>query len=362
MSVRRRKPGVNPPGDRPRIISVGTATPPTCYTQEEVLDLFGEERSKVRNLYKNVHIKTRYLTLPEPGENGLIETESSKDLLQKHKSAAIELGPQAILECLSPVGMAPHDIDFLCCISSTGFLCPGISAHLSKVMGLRPNVHRIDILGMGCNAGLNGLQPVVNFAHSNPGKNGVLLCCEICSAAYVYDQSMTTAVVNSLFGDGVSAAVVRQDDRDSWHDGPLVVDFESEIVTEGIDAMRIEFTGEKFSFRLSRDIPYVIGANIEKPVMRLLGRHRLKRRHIDYWIVHGGGKKVIDAIEYNLGITEHDMRHTHAIMQNYGNVSSGAFMFSYQELCREGSVKEGDLGIVITMGPGASIETALLAW
>ena len=43
---------------------------------------------------------------------------------------------------------------------------------------------------------------------------------------------------------------------------------------------------------------------------RLLGRHGLRRRDVDHWIVHSGGKKVIDAIEYNLGLSDYDLRHT----------------------------------------------------
>ena len=78
--------------------------------------------------------------------------------------------------------------------------------------------------------------------------------------------------------------------------------------------------------------------------------------------MHSGGKKVVDAIKYNLGLTSHDVRHTASILKNLGNLSSGAFLFSYKELCAERIAEEGDLGVVITMGPGSSIETALLEW
>ncbi|MFC2171215.1 3,5-dihydroxyphenylacetyl-CoA synthase DpgA [Acidobacteriota bacterium] len=361
MSIRDTKVTFAPPKHGPRILSVGTANPPDIYKQEEVLKLFNETRPKVVNLFKSVDIKTRRLYMPDPVEEGF-PVESNEELLAKHKRGVLDIGPKAVEDCLTPLGLSAYDIDFLCCLSSTGFLCPGISAHLSKEMGFRENVHRVDILGMGCNAGLNGLQPVVNFARSNPGKLGLLVCAEICSAAYVYDKKINTAVVNSLFGDGVGAAVVRYDESDTWESGPIVVGFESHVATDAIDAMRFELEGGKFAFYLERDIPYVIGANIAKPVNRLLGRYRLKRRHVDHWIVHGGGKKVIDAIEYNLGITDHDMRHTHSVMQNFGNLSSGSFIFSFKELCREQIATQGDLGVIVTMGPGTSIESALISW
>jgi alkylresorcinol/alkylpyrone synthase/polyketide synthase Type III len=344
-----------------RIVSTGIATPPRKYTQEEVLRIYKETNPKIRAIFLNGHIETRYLYLPEP-VNGVMLEESSQELIDKHLKGALEIGPQAIEECLQPLGLAPYDIDFICCISSTGFLCPGITAHLIKKMGFRENVQRSDILGMGCNAGLNGLQAVADFARGNPGKLALLVCIEVCSAAYVNNDTLVTAVVNSLFGDGAAALLVRKDETDSWEDGPLVIDFEPHIIPEAIDAMRFVLDDSKLSFLLDRDIPYVIGLNVEKPVSRLLGRHGLKRRKVDHWLVHSGGKKVIDAIEYNIGLTDYDMRHTLSVLRNYGNLSSGSYIFSYKELCREGVVKEGDLAVAITMGPGTSIETALLSW
>jgi predicted naringenin-chalcone synthase len=350
------------PASGPRIVSVDTANPPDRYTQEEVVKRFNETNENIIRFFKSSHIKSRHLYLPEPVEEG-VPDESPRQLIERHLYGAMQLGPEAIEKCLSKMGLAPHDIDYLCCVSSTGFSCPGISARLIKKMGFRENVRRVDILGMGCNAGLNSLQTVASFCKANPGKLGLLVCVEICSAAYVYDDTINTAVVNSLFGDGVAAALIRMDPDDTWKNGPIINDFEPHIVPSAIQAMRFEMEeNSKWSFYLERDIPYVLGLECEKPVDRLLGRYSLKRREIDHWIVHSGGKKVIDAIEYNLGISSHDMRHTLNILRNYGNLSSGAFLFSFKELMAENLVKEEDIGVTITMGPGTTIETALLTW
>lgn len=365
IDVRRivspRKAALRRPATGPRIVSVGTATPPRKYTQDEVLELFQEKDPKVRSLFGSSHINSRYLYLPDPVDGRMVE-ETNQELLDRHLDGALEIGPQAIEECLRPLGLAPYDIDFLCCVSTTGFLCPSLTAHLIKKMIFRENVQRIDILGMGCNAAVNGLQAVTAFARANPGKRALLLCVEICSAAYVYNGSMVTAVVNSLFGDGAAAVVVQQDDADTWQQGPVVADFEPHIIPEALMAMRYTLENTKLSFFLARDIPYEIGANVEKPVNRLLGRHGLKRRDIDHWLVHSGGAKVIDAVQYNVGLTDHDMRHTLGVLRNFGNLSSGSILFSFRELRREGVIREGDLGVAIAMGPGTTIETALLAW
>jgi 3,5-dihydroxyphenylacetyl-CoA synthase len=365
IEVRRipsaRKEAFRRPPRGPRIVSVGTATPPRKYTQDEILDLFQEQDPKIRRLFHSSRINSRFLYLPDPVDGRMVE-EGSPALLRKHLEGALEIGPQAIEECLHPLGLAPYDIDFFGCVSTTGFLCPGLTAHLIKKMIFRENVQRVDILGMGCNAAVNGLQAATAFARANPGKRALLLCVEICSAAYVYNRRMATAVVNSLFGDGAAAVVVREDGGDTWQQGPIVADFEPHIIPEALMAMRYNLDDAGLSFFLSRDIPYEIGANVERPLGRLLGRHGLKRKDIDHWIVHSGGAKVIDAIEQNVGLTDHDLRHTVSVLKNFGNLSSASILFSLSELRREGLIRGGDLGVAIAMGPGTSIETVLLAW
>jgi alkylresorcinol/alkylpyrone synthase/polyketide synthase Type III len=217
---------------------------------------------------------------------------------------------------------------------------------------------------MGCNAGLNGLNIVSSWAMANPGRNALLACVEVCSAAYVFDGSMRTAIVNSLFGDGAAAVLVRASEKDERQFAPKILGFESRIIPEAIGAMRFDWDDEhgKYSFYLDRDIPYVVGAHAPLPVRALLDRFDLKRRHISHWVVHSGGKKVVDAIKYNLGITDWDVRHTHSVLRDYGNLSSGSFLFSFQRLLAEGRVKRGDYGVMMTMGPGSQIETALIRW
>ncbi len=347
----------------PRILSVGTANPATYYRQAEVLDRYQVSDPRLRALFHMGHIHGRHLILPKPLPSG-IPVESQGELLAKHLAGALDFGAQAVERCLDQAGLSHQQVDYLACVTTTGFLSPGLSAHLVKRLGMREDCARLDVVGMGCNAGLNGLNPVTNWAAAHPGANAVLACIEVCSAAYVFDDSMRTAVVNSLFGDGAGAALLRSDSRDARSFAPQVLDFESHVVPAALEAMRYDWDDDegKFSFFLDRDIPYFIGEHAPRPVTRLLDRHGLKRRHIPHWIIHSGGKKVIDAIKYNLDLTAWDLRHTVSVLRDYGNLSSGSFLFSLQRLLAEGRVERGDYGVMITMGPGTSIETALLRW
>jgi predicted naringenin-chalcone synthase len=179
---------------------------------------------------------------------------------------------------------------------------------------------------------------------------------------------MRTAVVNSLFGDGAAAiAVLSADpagDPPSPVAGPRVLSFASHIITDALAAMRYDWDDAqgKFSFYLDRDIPYVVGAHAELVIDRLLSGTGLRRSDISHWLVHSGGKKVIDAVRVNLGLTGHDVRHTTGVLREYGNVSSCSFLFSYERLLQEGTARPGDYGVLMAMGPGSTIEMALIQW
>ena len=140
--------------------------------------------------------------------------------------------------------------------------------------------------------------------------------------------------------------------------------FASYIITDALDAMRYDWDDAqgKFSFFLDPAIPYVIGAHVELVVDRLLSGAGLRRSDVRHWLVHSGGKKVIDALMVNLELTRHDVRHTIGVLRDYGNLSSGSFLFSYERLLSEGVTSPGDYGVLMTMGPGSTIEAALIQW
>ncbi len=370
---RTRSSKQNNPAPRllPKIIGAGTATPESSYSQQEILDYFGVDDARIRSVFLNSGIKRRFLTLPAIADNHP-RIESQGDLLHKHRIQGLDMGVRALRECLANADATLDDIGYLCCVTSTGFLTPGFSALLIKELGLRNDVSRLDVVGMGCNAGLNALNPVAGWSRTNPGRLAVMLCVEACSAAYVFDGTMRTSVVNSLFGDGAAAVALTAGEEPDHgagtvgarQNGPTTLKFNSHIITDAIEAMRYDWDDaqNKFSFFLDRDVPYVVGAHAETVVDNLLTGTGLRRSDIRHWIIHSGGKKVIDSVMVNLGLSRYDVRHTTEVLREYGNLSSGSFLFSLQRLLQDDSTQSGEYGVLMTMGPGSTIETALVQY
>lgn len=343
----------------PRVLSVGTSHPPHGYSQQQILQRFKVTDPKITNMFQNSHIENRYLSLPEPDASGSMPEETSRELWQKHREGALRIGAEAIARALEPLGLSTRDVDYFVCVSSTGFLCPSLTAHFVAQLGFRSNIHRVDVVGMGCNAGLNALQPLANFCRLNERGVGLQLCVEVCSAAYVFDGTLRTSVVNCLFGDGAAALVVAVRPEDERRRGPKILGFASHIIPEAIDAMRFDFDGVKNSFFLDKGIPYVIGESVHIPVDALLNKFGIRRREIAHWVVHSGGRKVIDSIKYSLGLSDHDVRHTQSVLKDFGNLSSGSFLYSLDRLMHEQQAVSGDYIMMMTMGPGSSIECCL---
>ena len=370
------------------ITSVASAFPETAYSQEEIGALLGLENRVVKKLLRAPHIRKRHLYLPaRDTSTGRMVPESAADLHAKFRNGALEIGSRAIRNALEAVSLSPADVDYMLCVTSSGFMVPGLSSLFSRELGFDRKLLRADVVGMGCNAGLNGLNPLVQWVRNHPGQVALLVCCEINSAMYVLDETPRTGIVNSLFGDGAAAAVLSGYAGNgtgsmasqplasqplasqplapgslSSGPSPCVIDFESFCIPEQWAAMRFDWNDDagKWSFYLDRDIPYVIGFNVREPVGRLLQRNCLDFSAIKHWVLHTGGGAVIDSVKLSLGLAEHDVRHTRSVLRDYGNISSGSFLVSLERLLAEGCVSDGDRGVMVTMGPGAQVEAALL--
>lgn len=371
---------VSPKIENAAIVGVGSAFPDTSFTQAEMKSMFGIQNTTVNKLMDSGHIEKRHLYLSKiDPQSGQILDEAPSELITKFHSGVLDIGVTAILNALSRANLEPNQVDCIVAVTSSGFAVPGISAKLSQALGMRANIFRLDIVGMGCNAGMNALQTANSWVATNPGKTALVVCCEINSAAYVKDETIRTGIVNSLFGDGAAAIVLqnaaalglgirsgssigiaKMGSSSALH----LLDFESHVLTEHSDAMRFDWdeTKNKWSFFLSKRIPFVVGDNVHVPVDALLQRNSLKRSDIQHWILHTGGGAVIEGMKKNLGLSEHQIRHTRSVLRDYGNLSSGSFLVSLERLIAEDVVQAGDLGVLVAMGPGSNIEAGLCRW
>src|SRR3984957_1742880 len=195
--------------------AVRCALPAYCYPQAEitrhVAKLSGVEPARqalLERLHAHAGVDTRYTVLPLPEYGDLGGIGPAND---RYIELATALGEQAISSALGAAGVAAADVDLLIVTSVTGVAVPSLDARLIPRLGLRPDVKRVPIFGLGCVAGGTGLARLHDYLLAWPEHAAALLAVELCSLTLPAAAVNTTPdmVVSGLFGDGATALVAR---------------------------------------------------------------------------------------------------------------------------------------------------------
>ncbi len=347
----------------PRILAVGTANPPNRFSQREIYELATKHYESYRNprveqIFMNSDIEYRHFYIDR---EGFLPFESADELHERYEKGAIEISLEAINRCLEAAKADVSEIDEVVAVSCTGYLCPGLSSILIKDLGLRRDVQRADLIGMGCAGAMPGLQRAYEFVKAYPKKKALVIAVEICSACYYVDDSLETVVGNAICADGAAAVLVgnHSENRDGVC-GPQILDFDTYLEPSLIDKVGFAFREGKLRIILSKDIRDTAGRLAKVLINSMLEKSRLNNDDIRHWILHSGGRKVIDNVQSEMKLSEDQVRHSKCVLKNFGNMSSPTVLFVLQEAMRSGNPERGDLGMMLAMGPGLAIEGALL--
>ena len=360
----------------PRILGIGTATPAHRFTQEEAYRLAGYDSQRILEIFLNSDIDYRHFYVDPDHVN---RHETPDELNQRYLRGALEIGSCAIQECLASAGLAPRDVDLLVISTCTGYVCPDVGSRLIGPLGFRRDIERAPLLGLGCAGALPALQRAWDYARARPGRRALMLAVEICSASYYLDNTLETVVGNAICADGAAALLLsaasspqpqallktRRANGSKTQAAPRlpeVVDFESFLDPEQLDKVGFEQRDGKLRIILAALIRDLAAPMIERALDPLLARNGLTRSDIRFWVAHPGGRKVIDNVQKQMGLTDKQLCYSKTVMRNYGNMSSPTVMFVLDEVVRSGSPQGGDWGVMIALGPGMAAETALLKW
>ncbi len=282
----------------PGILSIGTSNPPNRYTQEEIYTLISGHspfylQERIKHVFMHSDIDYRHFWFDI---TTMTMHETPDELHKRFLEGAMSIGAEAIARSLSAAGLNVTDIDCLIVASCTGYCCPGLTSRLGKEMGFRNNIQRADLLGMGCAGALPGLQRANDFVKAYPEKKALLLTVEICSACYYLDESLETVVGNAICSDGAAALVLGMTDSS---DHPKIISFETLLEPSLLNAVGLEQIDGKLRIILSKDIRDLAGTLAKKVIGSLLEEHRLAKDLVDHWILHSGGRKVIDNLFFS---------------------------------------------------------------
>jgi alkylresorcinol/alkylpyrone synthase len=349
----------------PRVRAVARALPPHFASQDELVAalraLWSKEHynvERLEDLHRSVQVGGRHLALPVHEYAALTTFRQRNDAWTR---AALDLGETALRRALDDAGVAPSELDHLFFVTVTGLATPSIDARLVNRLGLRPDLKRTPIFGLGCVAGAAGLARVSDYLRAFPGQTAALLAVELCSLTLQRDDlSVQNIIASGLFGDGAAAVVVRGGEVDA--PGPRVVATRSVFYPGTERVMGWDFVDTGFKVVLSAKVPEVVAGHIRTDVDAFLQSQGLTRDDVTHWVAHTGGPKVLRAFEDALELPPAALRRSWESLREVGNLSSASVLFVLSELLASGEARAGDYGLLMAMGPGFCAELVLLRW
>ncbi|MGH9521687.1 MAG: type III polyketide synthase [Terriglobales bacterium] len=348
-----------------RIAGAASALPKYAYDQQAIADFLKqywngrlEKPEVLERLHSRTGVARRHLALR-------VEDYAALDTFGKTNDAWIQnaeqLGSDAICRAITPLGLAPRDIDALYFVSVTGIASPSIDARLVNRMGLSPSIKRNPIFGLGCVGGAAGIARAADYVRAFPDQIAVLLSVELCSLTWQReDVSVANMISSGLFGDGAAAVVIAG--SDAGLAGPRVIATKSTFYPHTEDVMGWDISEKGFQIVLSPEVPNMVHLHLAQDVDEFLGAHNLGRSDISSWIVHTGGPKVLEAVESALQLPDNALEASWECLKYVGNLSSASVLLVLQDFLTRRRGEPGTYALLAAMGPGFCSELVLLQW
>jgi alkylresorcinol/alkylpyrone synthase len=249
----------------------------------------------------------------------------------------------------------------------TGIAVPSLDARITGRLGLRPDVRRMPLFGLGCAAGAAGVATLHNYLRGAPDGVAVLVSIELCSLTFPTVKPTVSGLVGTaMFGDG-AAAMVAVGDRRAEHDqlvragGPDIVDSRSRLYPDSLHVMAWNVSSTGLQPVLSPELATIIERHLADDVDRFLSGHGLARDDVDAWVSHPGGPKVIEAIGKSLDLPPEALELTWRSLGEIANLSSASVLHVLRDTIAK-PPPSGSPGVIVAMGPGFSTELVLLRW
>ncbi len=324
----------------------------------EVLGAHGVTRNLLERVHANAGVSHRHLALPLERYAALADFgEANTEFIR----VAVELGVDAVGQALQSAGLRPTDVDLVVSTTVTGVAVPPMEARVAARLGLRTDVKRVPMFGLGCVAGAAGVARLHDYLLGHPDDVAVLLSVELCSLTMQRDDtSVANLVASGLFGDGAAAVVMVGRNRADGTGLPRVLATRSRLYPDSERAMGWDVAASGLRIVLGVEVPELVRTNVRGDVDGFLADHGLSRADIGWWVTHPGGPKVLEAIAEALELDRDALALTWRSLDQIGNLSSASVLHVLADTLRERPPAPGSHGVLMAMGPGFCLELVLL--
>lgn len=359
------------------IAHIATAVPQYQYSQHqlanfmcETLDLAEQDKQKLQIMYQRSGIASRHSVLanfdrPNTSPNFFDKNTPAPSLEQRmelFQENAPSLCKQAIKECVQGL-VELSDITHLITVSCTGMAAPGLDIDLVHDLGLNTGTHRTSVNFMGCYAALHALKQAHAICESDPTSIVMVVCVELCSIHFQASEDMDNLTANLLFADGAAAALVlpKALAQQKGIGGFGIRKFHSQLLFAGKSDMAWRLSSTGFLMTLSAYIPQLVESGVKTLVEQALQALGHQKETVTHWAIHPGGRKILEAVQEELGLSKQALESAFEILKSYGNMSSPTILFVLKEIWeKKVQISQPEITFGLAFGPGLTMESVVL--
>jgi len=239
---------------------------------------------------------------------------------------------------------------------------PTLAHRLVDHYDMDPSTDKYHVLGVGCASAVPLMRLTSQSMRDHPGRKGLIVAAESMAGILMRaseDDAKAKVVGSSLFGDGCAAALL---DGDAEADGPVIVASKVHQIGRTLGAVKLTLDAEDSYLHLDRDLPEQAGAGLRELVEDFLQVNEVSRAEIDHWVVHPGGRRIIESVQETLELSREQVGVSYDVLANHGNVGTPSIFYVLKKTIEQRSPRVGERGLMVTIGPGITVGLMLLQW
>lgn len=342
--------------ERPRLLALSTAVPPYMLDQRAVCARVAQalggrlDVEKLLPVFGNAGIERRYSCVPIAWYE---RTHGWQERTRLFIDNAVALLERITLDCLDEAGLRREDIDAIVVASTTGIATPSLDALLIERLGLRRDIRRLPIFGLGCAGGVTGLARAVDMARAAPGSRVLFLVVELCALTFRRDDfDRSNIIATALFGDGAAGAILSSDG-----DGPAFGPAGEHTWPDSLGIMGWDVRDDGLKAIFAQSIPSLVENGLRGVLDDYLARNDRRLASIDGFACHPGGAKVLDALEDSMELQRGSLEDSRATLRDYGNMSAATALFVLRRMKAKLATQRT---LLSALGPGFSASFLML--
>ncbi|MGH2714323.1 MAG: 3-oxoacyl-[acyl-carrier-protein] synthase III C-terminal domain-containing protein [Thermoleophilaceae bacterium] len=342
-------------GEAPRVCGLSVATPPRSFEQDEMLALLGLAGDEfAEGIFARCGVRRRHLS---------VTPSTLRSTLQERTPATEEQHLRLAEDAIDGLELGdPAEVGVVVTASYYALGGPTPAHRIVDRYRMDAGTDKYHLVGVGCASAVPLFRLAGQALRDRPGRKALVLASESVSGfltAVRPGDGKVKVVGSALFGDGCGAALLA-----GGHDepGPAVLATAVHQVPGTLDHVRFAVSGADSHMEISRELPEIAEAGLRPLVEEFLRAQGLGVDAIDHWLVHPGGRGIVEAVQRGLLLSDEQVEPSMHVLSEYGNVGTPSAFFVLKATTERRRPATGDHGLMVTIGPGVTIGLMLLAW